>query len=144
MQGSCNAKSEAIGYKLVRRVLATLFFLALVLVLGLRAVLPALPVYVCYEMGGEHVLGPCCESEEVHPGDAPSYAARCCVPEKQPTVEAQRAPQPQATLLASVVVAVAGVFEFASPPSVPTFRLPPLCNGPPPLGPPPLHRVLRI
>lgn len=125
----------------MRRLATMLLFLVLVL----RAALPALPVYVCYEMGGEHVLGPCCSSEAAHPSDTPTVGARCCVPEDQPTFEAQSPPQPHAALGFQLPVLVAVVLDLALPASQSTLRLPLVHHGPPPIGPPPsLRKILRI
>lgn len=137
----CNATSQALACKAVRHLASILLFFVLVL----RAVLPALPVYVCYEMGGEHVLGPCCSAESANPSDPPSVSARCCVPEDQPTVDAQRPPQPHAGHGLQLPALVAVVLAFAQPSLQPTLRLPLARTGPPPLGPPPsLRKILRI
>lgn len=124
----------------MRRLAVSLLFLFFVL----RMLVPALPVFVCHEMGGAHVLGPCCSSD-VSPQKALLLSARCCEQEAQLKVDLQRPPQidHMPILQAPLLVASGSVLEplgiSASPHSRATR------GGHLPIGPPnPLRKILRI
>lgn len=124
----------------MRRFAASLLFLFF----ALRMLMPALPVFVCHEMGGMHVLGPCCSSEELGFHEAALLSARCCEQEDQLKVDLQRTPQIDLTpiLQAPLLFSTA----LLSLPAPPTSSYPPLLrDGPPPIGPPPpLRQILLI
>lgn len=107
-------------------------------------IVPALPVFVCHEMGGMHVLGPCCSSGELGLHEAPLLSARCCEQEDPLKVDLQRAPQIdltpilQAPLLFSTALLPLPVLSSYAYPRA-------LRDGPPPIGPPPpLRQILLI
>ncbi|MBL9006242.1 MAG: hypothetical protein JNJ46_18455 [Myxococcales bacterium] len=129
----------------MRRFASILISVVLGLVLMLRAVLPALPVYVCTAMGGEHLLAPCCPSDDSHSDDGPVVYSRCCIPEDQPAIDIQRSQPIQVSALLATPALLTAAQVLTLP--LPVLMLRPLTarNGPPPIGPPPSrHKVLRI
>lgn len=129
----------------MRRFASILISVVLGLVLMLRAVLPALPVYVCTAMGGEHLLTPCCPAAGPHSDDAPVVYSRCCIPEDLPAIDIQRGQPLQVSVLLATPT-LGTVMQVLTLP-LPALALRPLTarNGPPPIGPPPpRHQILRI
>lgn len=129
----------------------------MVLLLGVWAVLPALPGYVCLGMGGAHLDRPCCQPDRDEArgeargedwgedwGARPAFAARCCQPEDRPALELGRVPQPQQPLaLPQLTLDSASV--LAPPPVLLPSRSASWRCRPPPIGPPPpLRSILRI
>lgn len=113
----------------------------LLLVLLVRSLLPALPVYVCLGMGGAHLTRPCCDRDDERA--QPAYTSRCCRPEAPRAIEPPRPPPAPPQLLltpAGVAHAVALVPPpLAGPEPRPSWR-----SRPPPVGPPPpLRQILR-
>jgi hypothetical protein len=128
----------------VRKVAASLLLLLLLLV---RALVPALPVYVCLGMGGAHLARPCCDRDDEQPARRalPAYTSRCCRPEAPPTVEPPRPPPaaPQLVLVPDGAVAAVTLVPPV-PEQGPVLRLS-WRSRPPPIGPPPpLRQILRI
>lgn len=125
----------------MRRLAVSLLFLFFVL----RMIVPALPVFVCHEMGGVHVLGPCCSSDESGPQKAPLLSARCCEQESQLKVDLQRPPQidHMPILQAPLLVASGSVLEPLTSSTSSHSRATRADHLP--IGPPtPLRKILRI
>ncbi len=119
--------------------------LLLFTVLLLRAILPALPMFVCVQMGGMHSLKPCCSSDDEHLSAGAAVSTQCCQSEAQRQLDLQSESRPE---LQKKLLAVAQLVNVLlhDPWVLPSgVRPKPACNGPPPIGPPPpLHQVLRI
>jgi hypothetical protein len=138
---ACVWSALGIWSGVVRRFASLLLFTVLLL----RAIVPALPIFVCVQMGGMHSLKPCCSSDDEHVEAGATVSARCCQSEAQHQLDLQSESRPelQKKLLAVAQLATVPLHEPWIVPS--GVRPKPACNGPPPIGPPPpLHQVLRI
>lgn len=123
----------------VRRVAAVVLFL----VLALRAVVPALPMYVCTGMGTVHLDHPCCAGD---PDLArPAWTAGCCQPEQGATVDAALPPGKSALVGVHQAMLAAPALALVSVPRLAPGRLLMARAAPWPIGPPPpLRSILRI
>ena len=63
---------------------------------------------VCTAMGGEHLLAPCCPSDDSHSDDGPVVYSRCCIPEDQPAIDIQRSQPIQVSAFAGHACAANG------------------------------------
>lgn len=125
----------------MRRVAVSLVLLIVVL----RAVAPSAPIFICHEMGGVHVLGPCCQADEWRADQPEAISARCCEAHEQARIDIQRAPQtePSLKLTAPALVFIDAV--PVEPMATPSPFIRHLRSRPPPVGPPPpLRQILRI
>lgn len=124
----------------MRRLAASLLFLLLVA----RVFMPTLPSFICHEMGGSHVLGPCCAEDDTNFAGPSLSSARCCEQEAQAKLDIQRAPQGDLDIAFEPPALLASY--LIPPPDVrPLLQPLTLHAGAPPTGPPPpLRQVLRI
>ena len=138
---ACVWSALGIWSGVVRRFASLLLFTVLLL----RAIVPALPLFVCVQMGGMHSLKPCCSSDDEHAEVGAAVSAQCCQSEAQRQLDLQSASRPELEkkLLAVAQLATVLLHQPWMTPS--EVRPKPARNGPPAIGPPlPLHQVLRI
>ncbi len=138
-EDGCRDLGLALRWAQVRRVAAILVFL----VLALRAVVPAVPLYVCVGMGAAHLWQPCCPGAEE--AELPALTRSCCKPEQGAAMDVALPPaKPGPVLFAQPVLAVPLVAQFAflrtADNRLLSARAPPWPVGPPP----PLRTILRI
>lgn len=128
--------------------------IALLLVVSLRAALPALPLFVCTQMGGAHLLSPCCTDAEpparaLAPPESPTLKARCCEAAAHASPESlrefRRITPAERGVAAEAVVLLPTAYLLPPLLAPPAVRPQPARDRPPPIGPPPpLHQILRI
>ena len=122
------------------RKLAAIFIF---LVLALRAVVPALPMYVCAGMGAAHRWQPCCAGAEE--SEIPALAALCCKPEQGAAVDVALPPAKTSFFALQLPVFTAPAVALLFLPRPADARLLPAGAPPGPVGPPPpLRTILRI
>lgn len=121
-------------------------FSLLLLLLAIRMIVSALPVFICHEMGGTHVSTPCCAPDETGLDETSLVASRCCEQEDQAKLDLQRGPKTEAASLLQVPLLAALVpLPLLLPGPLLSTPLSMPRSGALPVGPPPpLRQILRI